>query len=350
MLPAPRHLLIFRFSSLGDVAMTAPIIQLLLRQYPQLQVTFVSTAFVQPLFSGMNRLHFVAAELKGKHKGFAGLYKLYRYLKKESDFDAVADFHNVLRTGVLRSFMLLGGKPIATIDKGRTEKKALIRAEHKVLQPLKTTFERYADVLAQLGLPIHLNSEDGLKNIPVNNELQQLKQKGFHIIGIAPFAQYERKMYPIDKMKAVVQMLGNHHQNRILLFGGRVEAVLLQQWEKELQGVTNYAGKMSFADELTFISNLDVMVSMDSANMHLASLYGVPVVSIWGATHPYAGFYGWGQNPFNAVQIDLYCRPCSIFGNKQGPRNDLACMHSIAPIMVYEKIMENLENKASSAS
>jgi ADP-heptose:LPS heptosyltransferase len=343
-LPAPRHLLVFRFSSLGDVAMTVPVIQLLLHQYPQLQVTVVSTAFVKPLFADIERLHFVAAELKGTHKGFTGLYRLYQSLKKNVAFDAVADFHNVLRTKMLRSFMLLDGKPIAVIDKGRAEKKALTRPQHKVLQPLKTTFERYADVLAQLQLPIQLKWEDGLKAKPQNADIEHQKKEGVHIVGIAPFAQYERKMYPLDKMKAVISMLSAHPNLRIYLFGGRGEAAL-EQWANEQKGVLNFAGKMSFSDELEVIANLDVMVSMDSANMHLASLYGVPVVSIWGATHPYAGFYGWGQKPSNAVQIDLYCRPCSVFGNKPGPRNDLQCMHSIAPMMVYQKVMEQIERQ-----
>jgi ADP-heptose:LPS heptosyltransferase len=102
------------------------------------------------------------------------------------------------------------------------------------------------------------------------------------------------------------------------------------------------AGKMSFKEELDVISGLDVMVSMDSANMHLASLYGVPVISIWGATHPFAGFYGWGQAIENAVQVDLYCRPCSVFGNKRGVRDDLACLYSISPVAVYNQVMKQL--------
>lgn len=340
---APRHLLIFRFSSLGDVAMTVPVVQLLLKQYPQLQVTFVSTAFVKPLFEGIDRLHFFAADLKGKHNGFTGLFKLYREVKQGCRFDAVADFHNVLRTKVLRAFLIFDGKPMAVIDKGRAEKKALTREKDKVLQPLKTTFERYADVLAQLKLPIVLNREEGLKTVVQQEALDKAKSAGLKLIGLAPFAQYERKMYPFPKMEAVIQLLVQHPDIHIYLFGGRAEAALLQQWADAYERVFNCAGKSTFAEELRLISNLHVMVSMDSANMHLASMYGVPVVSVWGATHPYAGFYGWGQKEENAVQVDLYCRPCSVFGNKQGPRNDLACMHQIAPLMVYEKIMENLE-------
>jgi len=342
-LPAPRHLLIFRFSSLGDVAMTVPVIRLLLQQYPHLQVTVVSTAFVQPLFAGEERLHFFAADLKGRHKGFTGLYRLYKELCDASAFDAVADFHNVLRTKVLRAFLKTRRVPIAVIDKGRAEKKKLTRANNKVLQPLKSTFERYADVLAQLNLPITLEFDKGIKPKASISALQELKKEGKQLIGIAPFAQYDRKMYPLKKMKEVVRMLLQQKENQIFLFGGRAEAELLQQWQMEFDAVENCAGKMSFAEELQLISSLDVMVSMDSANMHLASLYGVPVISIWGATHPYAGFYGWGQKAENAVQIDLYCRPCSVFGNKPGPRTDLACMTGISPLMVYERIMAQLQ-------
>ena len=77
------------------------------------------------------------------------------------------------------------------------------------------------------------------------------------------------------------------------------------------------------------MSHLDVMLSMDSANMHLASLTGIPVVSVWGATHPMAGFLGYNQDPENVIQIDLECRPCSIYGNKPCQRGDYACLQNI---------------------
>ena len=86
------------------------------------------------------------------------------------------------------------------------------------------------------------------------------------------------------------------------------------------------------------MSHLDVMISMDSSNMHLASLTDTPVVSIWGATHPFAGFLGWRQTTDNAIQISLDCRPCSIFGNKPCLRGDYACMQNIAPETIVEKV------------
>lgn len=343
----PRNLLIFRFSSLGDVAMTVPVIQLLLKQYPGLHATIVSNHFVAPLFKDIDRLHFYAADLKARHKGIKGLYRLYKELKNYSSFDAIADLHDVLRTKILRAFFSFSHKPIAVINKGRKEKKELTRKENKILRPLKTTFQRYADVFESLALPVVINIKDGIKKSPAitDSYLQELKLAGNNIIGLAPFAQYAEKTYPPEKMKEVVKMLLQHTNNRIFLFGGVNDKEVLDQWEKEFGGVQSLAGKMNFEKELEMIAQLDVMISMDSANMHLASLYGVSVVSVWGATHPFAGFYGWGQASENAVQIDLYCRPCSVFGNKPGYRGDLLCLHSIFPLTIYNRVMENLHEE-----
>lgn len=88
------------------------------------------------------------------------------------------------------------------------------------------------------------------------------------------------------------------------------------------------------------------MLSMDSANMHLASLYGIPVVSVWGGTHPFAGFYGWGQDLKNAIQTELPCRPSSVYGNKPCPvHGKEGCMSYIIPQMITDKINEVLNSK-----
>lgn len=345
----PHHLLVLRFSSLGDVAMTVPVIKLLLQQHPHLKVTMVSNQFVQPLFTDIDRLHFFAADLKGRHKGLPGLYRLYQDLKKNNSFTAIADLHDVLRSKILRSFFLLSAIKISVIDKGRKEKKQLTRQKNKILRPLKSTFERYAEVFASLGLPVELNVLQGVKKIltSTGSAFPAIKQNKEQLIGIAPFAQYAEKTYPPGKMKEVIRMLLQHKDVRIYLFGGNSDKVELQQWEKEFTNTYSVANKMSFEKELQLIAQLKVMISMDSANMHLASLYGVPVVSIWGATHPFAGFYGWGQPVENAVQVDLYCRPCSVFGNKPGYRGDLACLHSISPLTIYEKAIKILSHDKS---
>ena len=334
----PKHILVIRFSAMGDVAMTVPVIQNVLQQNPSVQITVVSNAFLKPLFQGLERCHFYPAYLKEKHKGIAGMFTLYRELKAVYQFDAIADLHNVLRSKLLRFFFNTGGIKTAAIDKGREEKKTLTRKENKVLKQLTPMHERYAEVFRKIAIDVTLHHKAPVytkqSSPPV---LADIFSSGKKIIGIAPFAQHKEKMYPIEKMKTVVQELAAN-DNKILLFGGgAAETTALQQWANEIPFVQNVAGKFSFAEELAIISNLDLMISMDSANMHLASLYDVPVISIWGATHHYAGFYGWAQDEKNIVGIDLYCRPCSVFGNKPCYRGDHACMNWIDEKAIVEK-------------
>ena len=328
-----KRLLVLRLSAMGDVAMAVPVIKELLRQHPNVEVVFVSQPFLKPLFDGIERCTFFGFDKKLTHKGFAGIYRFYKGLTNIK-FDAVADLHNVLRSKILSSFFLISGVRIATIDKGRNEKNALTRKSNKVMKQLRTSHERYADVLGRLGYPVILPTE-----------VIGFKKAGSSVkkIGIAPFAQHAPKMYPLDKMKEVVKILAQQTNFEIFLLGAKGnEEELLEEWSSLWPNVNNIAGKYPFVNELKIISDLDLMVSMDSANMHIASLYKVPVVSVWGATHRFAGFLGWQQNPEFIVEKELYCRPCSVFGNKPCYRGDHACMEEISPIHVAEKIINLL--------
>jgi ADP-heptose:LPS heptosyltransferase len=237
----------------------------------------------------------------------------------------------------------MAGLKTAVIDKGRKEKKQLTAKKNKRLIPLKTSFQRYADVFNALGLNCTLNEN----LIPVKKRrwpgiALSPPSSAHKNICIAPFAKHREKTYPPEKMKAVIGALSKEKHCRVFLLGGKDEAAVLQSWEKEFPGVINIAGRFSFFDELSILSNMDLVISMDSANMHLASLFGVPVVSIWGATHPFAGFYGWSQDVANAVHIDLYCRPCSVFGNKPCYRGDHACMKNLEEERIVARTLEIL--------
>jgi ADP-heptose:LPS heptosyltransferase len=337
----PETILVIRLSAMGDVAMTVPVLQQLLQQNPGVQLTVLTQKFLTPLFEPLERTTVYAAETKGKHKGLKGLYVLYRELKKQYHINAVADLHNVLRSKVISFFFNTAGIKTASIDKGRKEKKELTAKENKKLVQLKTSFQRYADVFTALGLELSLDTAQqpfAKQDLPsaAATLLNPTKKK----ICIAPFAKHEEKMYPLAKMKSVIEMLWENKQYQIfLLGGGKHEIETLNEWQKEFPGTTSLAGKFSFKEELAIISNMDTMISMDSANMHLASLFGVPVVSVWGATHPFAGFYGWTQPYDNGVQIGLYCRPCSVFGNKPCYRGDHACMRQLPENMIIEKVV-----------
>lgn len=332
---------------MGDVAMTVPVIRSVLAQNPALRITFVSNAFLAPLFDGLAGCTFYPAHLKDRHKGLGGMHRLYKELTATQKFDAVADLHNVLRSKILGFFFKAGGMQVAVLDKGRAEKKQLTRKDNKDCRQLTPMHDRYQEVFTELGLMANGGGQAHSARQPIPPALVPVFSTGKPVIGVAPFAQYAEKMYPLDKMKKVVQQLAAAG-NVILLFGGgEKEAALLQQWEHEIFSVFNLAGRYSLRDELAIISNVNVMVSMDSANMHFASIFGVPVVSVWGATHPFAGFYGWGQQMNNAVQIDLYCRPCSVFGNKPCYRGDHACMNWLAEELIVDKVRGLLSSTQS---
>ena len=320
--------------------MTVPVIRNLVNQYPDLHIYFVGQTHMQPLFAGLDRVQFYPVDIK-KWKGLGGIYRLSKQIRKDISFDAIADLHDSLRTKLLRFFLngLFRKLPVAVIDKGRSEKEELTRPVNKKLRPLETTFQRYADVFVGIGLQVELNIKKGIDHPVKNKVLLPFENKGQKIIGVAPFARHAAKLYPLERMKEVVRLLTQRPGTVILLFGSKAESDLTEQWEKEMQHVYSVAGKKSFADELNMISQLDTMISMDSANMHLASLYGVPVISIWGGTHPWLGFYGWGQLMENAIQLDLPCRPSSVFGNKPCPvHGDKGCMEGITPEMIADKV------------
>ena len=341
-------LLVIRFSALGDVAMTVPVVDSLARANPQADITVLSRPFVQPLFARMPaNVHFVGVDLK-QYKGMGGLYRLFRRLGR---YDAVADLHDVLRTQVLRCFFRLAGTRTAHIDKGRRDRKTLVRPRHKIRKQLPTSFQRYADVFRRLGLPV---DPAGFRSIygDGKGDIRPLRdftgdRDGQAWIGFAPFAAHRGKQLPEATSAALIQRLAGRPDTRLFLFGGKADAPLLEQWTAgHPHEVTVVAGRLTLEQELALMSHLDVMVSMDSANMHLASLAGTPVVSVWGATYPLAGFLGWKQRAEDCIQADgLDCRPCSIFGNKPCLRSDYACLASLTPDSIAAKIEQILTQK-----
>ena len=341
-----KTILVTRLSAMGDVAMTIPVMRQVLEANPDVEIVFVTNRHWGALCAGIPGLTFFPADVRNMHKGVKGLYRLFREIKMLHRIHAVADLHDVLRSKIIRTFFRLSGIPVASIDKGRADKKALTRKDDKILKPLTSTIERYAIVFRQLGLRCEMGDKPVFQPRSLHESVTAVigTKTGKKWIGLAPFATYREKMYPLEKMGEVLALLLQEPGQQVLLMGGgKQEVALLAELAAKHPAAVLVAGRFSLADELAVISQLDVMISMDSANMHLASLFGVPVVSVWGATHPFAGFMGYGQSPDNAVQIhDLNCRPCSVFGNKPCFRGDYACMEWIAPARIAGKVHEVL--------
>ncbi len=336
------RILIIRFSAIGDVAMTVPIVHSLASQYPDLDITVLSRKHLQPIFKEVpSNVHFMGVDLKGEYEGISGLNKLYKELAA-MEFDYVADFHNVLRSKYLGLRFKFAGIPVVTLDKGRAGKRKLVRRRNKIFKRQKSLFQRYTDVLDKLGFPISANFDSiyGEGRGDFDKVKEVVGDKNQKWLGIAPFAQHKGKIYPIEKMEEVISYFSKDNRVKIFLFGGgEKEKAVFDGWVKKYPSVMSMIGRLDMEKELILMSYLDLMLSMDSSNMHLASLVNTPVLSIWGATHPYAGFLGWKQLPTNAIQIeDLTCRPCSVYGQKECYRKDYACLNKIKPEVIIDRI------------
>jgi ADP-heptose:LPS heptosyltransferase len=344
----PQHIAVMRLSAMGDVAMTVPVLRALVNQNPEVKITVISRPFFKPFFDNIPNVYFFAFDEKKRHKGFLGLWRLYQDLKPLK-IDAFADLHSVIRSKTVRLFFALSGKKTAVTDKARAEKKALIRPENKIFKPLKPIVERHVETFQKLDLPIDLTSrsfgaifpEKAILSPEILNIIGQTNSK--NLIGIAPFAQYQSKVYPLDLMQKVIDELALDQNNKILLFGGgHKETEMLESLASGKENVINMAGKIKLQQELALISNLDVMLSMDSGNAHLGAMLGIKVITLWGATHPYAGFAPFNQPIENCLTADRNAYPklpTSVYGNKNVAGYEDA-MRTIAVEDVVRKITE----------
>ncbi|MEE6127053.1 glycosyltransferase family 9 protein [Chryseobacterium arthrosphaerae] len=319
------RILAYRFSAFGDVAMTVPVFREFLEQNPGVEIIMVSRKNFEALFAGIPNVRFKGIDLDD-YKGFFGLRRLSNELIKEFNPDCIANLHDVIRTKILDKIYVRKGFKVFKIDKGKEEKEHLTDVWNLEKVQLKKTVERYADVFRDMGFSVELS-----------NRLRPVSEHKSGI-GFAPFAQHKGKMLPLEKSYELARILAQKHT--VYFFGGgKKETETLAQWEQQIPNTKNLSGKLNLTEELNKIAELELMISMDSANMHLASLMGTRCISIWGATHPYAGFLGFGQSEDDVVQVkDLSCRPCSVFGDKECYRGDWACLEEFDIQKVVDRV------------
>ncbi len=340
-----KTILISRFSAFGDVIMTVKPIKLLVKQNPNYNFILLTRPLYAFFFKDIERLTVITPNLKNEYKGVKGIWKLSRELKKYQ-IHAFADIHNVLRTKLLRFFLFFSGVKSTKINKGRLAKKRLINSKSKI-KPLKNMVERYTEVFHKLGLKLDLSESLPQAKFPISKEANSLISQGIKI-GVAPFALHKQKMYPIEKMRHLTYMLSKKSYNIYIFGGGENEKTQAESLIKDIPNTLNLIGRFRFADELAIMDRLDLIITMDSSNMHLANLTSTKILTIWGGTHPFIGFSPYKNPNYHEIQIDdsqIDCRPCSVYGKKPCRRNDLACMNLIEPKTVFNKIETLLNPK-----
>ena len=346
--------LILRFSSLGDVAMTVPVLRCITQKYAEDKFIFVTNDKFSPLFDEFENLEVFPVDFKKSYKGFFGLLKLFRNLLKIRP-SKIVDLHSVIRTKIISVLFKLSGCQIASLNKNRRGRKLLTRKKNKVFKPLKPVQLLYQETFNKIGFSIDLMRDHSFPRLPKLSwanayfEFRRRDYRDEFWIGIAPFAKHKNKVYPFDLMQNLVESLSKktfmydgdaYTKFTLFLIGhGDSEVKLLDQLKGKdeytfnIDGITPFPSRDEFVDyhdrepnkndifrnELELISNLNLMISMDSANGHLAANYDVPVITLWGHTHPYAGFTTFNYDSKNQFTVDrekFPMIPTSIYGNK----------------------------------
>ncbi len=342
-----RNVLVIRLSALGDVAMTIPVLYPVCKANPSTRFVMLTKKWPASMFHDRPaNLMVIGIDVKTEYKGVAGLMRLAKQLRRDYDIDAVADLHNVLRSRVIGLCMKLHGIPVVRLDKQRARRKALIT--HKTAEPVTPTIERYRNVFSQLGLQAPTNFTrlyDG-KPLPTSPIVPD-KKAGQRWIAISPFSAHEGKVYPLELMQQVVASLSEHENYQVFLMGGgKEEKIALRKMVGKNKRVISMAEiKHGFIDEFALLGKCDLMLTMDSANMHLASLMGVKALTIWGATAPSCGFLGYGQDAADDLQLDMDCRPCSIYGERSCRYGDYRCLKNIPAEEVVKRVIVTIEGK-----
>ena len=343
-----KNVLVMRLSVLGNVAMVIPVLYPVCKANPDTRFIMLTKRWPASMFHDRPaNLKVVDFDVNENHSGLFGLIKLAKRLYKMYDIDAVADLHNVSGTQVIDAYLRYRGAQIARLDREKPKRRALVK--HKSTEPVSPIHERYRNVFKQLGFeaPDNFTHLYEGRDWPVSPIVLE-KEPGQRWIAISPFSSHRQKAYPLELMEQVIAELSKRENYWIFLMGGgKAEKIALRGIARKYKRVTSMAEvKHSFIDEYALFAKCDLMLTMESANMHLASLVDLQAMTIWGPTSPACGYLGYNQVVEDDIQLDMDCRPCSITGDKACKYGDFRCLRNIKPEDIVKHVVEAVEYNA----
>lgn len=350
----PKNILVIRFSAMGDVMLLVPVLKSLTHAYPEVNITVVTRPRFIAFFAGIPGVKVFGADVDKSYRGLSGMYGLAREILRLGKFELVFDLHDHMRTMILRSFLRMSGKRVLVFKKGRGEKKEFVRKHNKVIRKLPHTIDRYREVFVRAGYdfdilpgPYVSGASEAKKSLNVWLESVGIVPKRKKWIGIAPFANHLSKIWPGEYTEQLIGLLAQNASLHFFFFGGGKEEVEFFEMVRSRfpDRCTCVAGVLKIEEEIALLNHIDLMVCVDSSNMHLAVLAGTPLLALWGGTHPDVGFGPWQYDPSVILQIsreELPCRPCSVYGKETCLRKDFACLYRLTPELVEKEIFRRL--------
>lgn len=340
---SPKSILVIRFSSIGDILLTTPVVRLLKTQFPDCRIDFV----VKEQFS----------ELLAENPNISQLYhysktnpnrslKSIKQQIRSQRYDLIVDLHKNFRSFYL-SFSSRAHR-IVRYRKGVLRRWLLVHFKLFRNRPVVPIFQRYLNTL----LPYQLSNELLRLEIFIPDKIVARVEGKYDnfirgslgpIIGIAPGAKHETKRWTAEGFNAVIRFFIEQQNARVILFGGATDIDFINQLPfSQGHHVLNVAGQLSLSETAALMAHCDLMLTNDSGLMHLATALKKKVVAIFGSTTEQLGFFPYLTEYLVVQNNSLFCRPCSHIGRKRCPKGHFKCMRDISAEQVISAMLKLL--------
>ena len=339
-------ILVIQTAFIGDVILTLPLIQTLKQSYPQSSIDVIVVPRTAEIFTNHPAISkIITYDKRGSDKGVKGLLRLRTKFIPQK-YDLVIVPHRSLRSALLTWLL----KPAMSIGFDRSAGHWLFK-KNVHYNPSSHEIERNLSLLNPLKLPtvavmlprLYPSDQDVkiIDSILIEYKLNQYK----NVLAVAPGTIWNTKRWPVDRFASVCKQIASEN-NAILLIGGKEDVALCTNVIEiaQVKNIFNIAGKLSLLQSAELIRRCKVLISNDSAPMHIAVAMETPVIAIYGATIPGFGFAPRGPRDVVVETNGLKCRPCSIHGGNMCPIKTFDCMQSISPDVVVNKLKLLLEN------
>jgi heptosyltransferase-2 len=321
-------ILIIRFSSIGDIVLTTPVIRAIKQQVPNAEVHFATKKHFGVLLE--NNPYIDKLQLFDKQ-----LLQFAKILKNEK-YDVVIDLHHNLRTRIIKSIIKV---KTYHFDKLNWEKWLIVRLKINIL-PYIHIVDRYLQACHALGVTNDGEGLDFFINEQTNLDGKWDLKSSYFVYAIG--GQHATKKLPLNKQLELLGLLNLP----VVLIGGKEDIHQGKLIAKECSNAVNLCGELSIHQSALLIKNSQRLFTHDTGMMHIAAALKVPIVSIWGNTIP-----DFGMTPYYPLNTEieqkilevseLSCRPCSKIGYNNCPKTHFKCMQEIDFSEVPEWISKN---------
>lgn len=327
-------ILVVRFSSIGDVVLTTPVVRCLKEQIPNCEIHFITKKVFKGILEHNSNISKIFTIDKSISEVIAAL--------KEEQYDYVIDLHKNLRTFQLKTKL---GRPSYSFPKLNFEKWMLVNLKRNKMPEIHIV-DRYFKAVEKLGVKNDHKSCDFF--IQPSEEIQlkdhfQLSSDKFITVAIG--AQFETKRMPFEKLKEIIEQLNQP----IILIGGETDKALANEILAVFpdKSLFSACGNFSLAQSASIVKQSRVLLTNDTGMMHIASCFQIPTISVWGNTVPDLGMYPYF--PENAELFSIHevkglnCRPCSKIGFQECPKAHFNCMNLQNSIAISDDIMNKIQ-------